>query len=188
VSTALIRWSGLAAMVAGVLGIALTPVLSHLWDTYSDAYRTFGRLYFLTLPPELLALYVLRRLRGGATGASERWGFRLSLGGMWLAVIGVFTDYWVDVPPGFWAVIVATPFLVAGFVLLGVGWRRVGVVPFWITLLMVGSAAGTFPVMFFLVLHWPSGPLLLSHVTWAALGYLLWSGRGVLAEQPSRVS
>jgi hypothetical protein len=112
----------------------------------------------------------------------------LLLVGMWLAVIGVFTDYWMNRPPGFWAVIVATPFFGAGFVLLGVGWRRMGAVPLWITLVMVGAAVGTFPVMFLLVQHWPSGPLLLLHVTWVALGYLLWSGRGVLAEQPSRVS
>ena len=33
-------------------------------------YYTYGWLYFLTLLPELLSLYVLRRLRGGGSG---RW-------------------------------------------------------------------------------------------------------------------
>jgi hypothetical protein len=70
-------------------------------------------------------------------------------------------------------------------VLLGVGLRRVGAVPLWVTLMMVGAAVGTFPVAFLLVYHVPGGPLLTFHVAWIALGYVLWSERGVLAEQPS---
>jgi hypothetical protein len=151
-------------------------------------YYTYGRLYFLTLPPELLALYVLRRLRGGGSGALERWGFRLSLVGMWLAVIGVFTDYWVPVPPGFWLVLAGTLPLVAGFVLLGVMLRKERAVPLRVTLVVVGAAVATFPVMFFLVFHLPSGPLLTFHVIWVALGYVLWSDRGIVAGRPSRVS
>ena len=58
-------------------------------------------------------------------GTQERWVFQLSLVGMWLAVLGVFTDYWVAVPPGFlW--VIATPFLVAGFALLGLGAAKGG--------------------------------------------------------------
>jgi hypothetical protein len=83
---------------------------------------------------------------------------------------------------------VGTPFLVAGFVLLGVGLRRVSAVPLWVTLVVVGAAVSTVPVMFFLVYHAPSGPLLTFHVTWVALGYVLWSHRSVSAKQPSRVS
>lgn len=187
-SLGVIRWCGLAAMLGAVLGVVLSPVLSYLWDTYSDAYRTYGRLYFLSLPPELLALYVLRKLRRGGSGAQEKWGFQLSLVGMCLAVLGVFTDYWVEIPPGFLWVIIATPFLVVGFVLLGLGLRRVAAVPRWVALVMIGAAVGTVPVMFFVLFHVPSGPLLTFHITWVALGYILWSGRGVLAEQPSRVS
>jgi hypothetical protein len=127
------------------------------------------------LPPELLGLYALRQVRGGGSVALERWGFRSLLAGTWLTVIGVFTDYWVPLPPGFLWVIVATPFLVAGFVLLGVGWRRVGVVPLWVALAMIGAGVGTVPVMFFVLFHVPSGPLLIFHVVWVVLGYTLWS-------------
>ncbi len=186
--SSLIRWSGLAAMLGGVLGVVLGPVLAHLWDTYSDAYRTYGRLYFLTLPPELLALYALRKLRGGGSGALERWGFRLLLVGMWLMVIGVFTDYWVGVLPGFLAEMVAAPLLLAGFVVLGIGLRKAASVPRWVSFIMVGAVVGTFPVTFFLVNHMPGGPLLLLHAVWVAVGYLLWLGGGVLVERPSRVS
>jgi hypothetical protein len=103
-------------------------------------------------------------------------------------VIGVFTDYWVPVPPGFFLVIVGTLPLVVGLVLLGLGLRRVAAVPHWVTLVMVGAAVGTVPVMFFVLFHVPSGPLLLSHAVWVVIGYVLWSGRGVLAAQPSRVN
>jgi hypothetical protein len=176
-------------MMGGVLGAVLSPILAHLWDTYSVAYTTYGKLYFLSLPPELLGLYVLRKLRGGGPVAPERWGFRLSLAGMWLALIGVFTDYWVTVPPGFLLVLVATPFLVAGFVLLGVGWRRTGAVPGWTTPVMIGAGVGTVPAMFFVLFHLPSGALLTFYIAWISLGYVLWSGsRGVPAGQPSRAS
>ena len=212
-SSVLVRFSGLAAILGGVLGIVLTPAFalaySLAFEGYADlpfwseavkalypldfsygerVYYTYGRLYFLTLLPELFALYVLRRLRSGGSGALETWGFRLSLVGMWLAVLGVFTDYWVPVPPGFWLVLVALVPLIAGFVSVGVGLRRSGAIPLWLTLVIIGAAVGSIPVMFFLIFHLPSGPLLTFHVIWIVLGYVLWSERGGLAEQPSRVT
>ena len=62
--------------MGGASGVVLSPVLAHLWDTYSDLYRMYGRLYFLSLPLELLGLYALRIARGGGSGTPERWGFR----------------------------------------------------------------------------------------------------------------
>ena len=208
----LVRWGGLAAMTGGVLGIALTFPFALAYDlvygAYGDrpfwsgpaealyplyfasgerVYYTYGRLYFLTLLPELLALYALRRVRGGGSGALERWGFRLSLVGTWMAVVGVFTDYWVPVPPGYLLVIVGTLPLVAGFVLLGLGLRRAGAVPPWVAVVVVGAAVGTVPVMFLLVFHVPSGPLLTFHIIWVALGALLWSERPTLMRRPARV-
>lgn len=211
-SSSLVRWSGLAAIIGGVLGIALTPPFALAYtlafEGFADlpfwsepikaiypldfasgerVYYAYGRLYFLTLPPELLALYALRRVRGGGLGALERWGFRLSLVGVWLAVIGVFTDYWVPVPPGFWLLLIGTPLLVAGFVLLGVALRKAGAISLRVALVVVCAAAATGPVMFFLIFHLPSGPLLTFHVIWVALGYILWSGGDLTAERPSRV-
>jgi hypothetical protein len=124
-----IRWGGLAAMLGGVLGVVLSPILAHLWDTYSASYTTLGRLYLLSLPPEVVGLYALWRWRGGGVGTQEKWGFRLSLVGTWLAVLGVFTDYWVPMPPGFFLVLAGTPCLVGGFVLLGLRLRKAWAVP-----------------------------------------------------------
>ncbi len=185
-SSGLIRWSGLAAMLGGVLGAVLSPILAHLWNTYSPAYTTYGRLYFLSLPPELLGFYALRSLRGGGSGALERWGSRLLLVGMWLMVIGVFTDYWVDVFPGFLAQMVATPVLLAGFLVLGIGLRKERAVSRWVTLAMVGAVVGTFPLTLLLVNHMPGGALELLHAAWVALGYALFSERGVVAKQPAQ--
>ena len=89
---------------------------------------------------------------------------------------------------GFLSEIVATPLLLSGFVVLGIGLRKAVSVPHWVSLIMVGAVVGTFPVTFFLVNHMPGGPLLLLHAVWVAIGYLLWSGGEVLAERPSRVS
>jgi hypothetical protein len=46
----------------------------------------------------------------------------------------------------------AGPLWMAGLVLLGLGLRRVAAVPHWITLVMIGAAVGTVPVMFFVLL------------------------------------
>jgi len=43
----LVRFSGLVAILGGVLGIVLTPILTYLWATNSDTYGYFGRAYFL---------------------------------------------------------------------------------------------------------------------------------------------
>ena len=167
-------------MLGGLLGVALGPVLAHLWESYSDTYRTYGRLYFLTLPPELVGLYVLRTLRAGGSGALEKWGFRLSLAGLWLMVLGVFTDYWVDVFPGLLAQMVAAPVLLAGFLVLSPGLRKGRGVPRWVALAMVGVVVLAVPVTLVFVNHMPGGPLLLLHAAWVALGYVLFSGRGAV--------
>ena len=46
-SSNLIKWGGIAAILGSVLGIVLMPILSYLWATYSDLYGYFGRAYFL---------------------------------------------------------------------------------------------------------------------------------------------
>ena len=187
-------------MLGGALGIILTPAFAvasafsypggaedlPFWARWvkamfpldfasgSQVYFTYGRLYFLTLPPELWALYALRGLRGEDT--LEKWGLRLSLVGMWLAVVGVFTDYWTGTPPAFWAVFVGTPILMASFILLGVGLRSSGIVPRPVTFTMIGASLATIPVIL-LIPHIPSGFLLSFHFAWIALGYTLWSGK-----------
>jgi hypothetical protein len=189
-SSNFVRWCGLAAMLGGALGVVLGPVLAHLWAGYSSAYWAYGRLYILSLPPELVALHVLRKLRAGGSRATERWGFRVSLVGMWLMAFGVFADYSGVFTRlsgfGFFTQMVAAPVLLVGFALLGIGLGKEGAVPRWVALVMVGAVVGTVPVTLLLVNHMPSGPLELLHAAWIVLGYVLFSQRGLVAAQPAQ--
>lgn len=200
-SSSTVRWGGLAAVLGGALGIMLTPPFAYasflayggsaappFWAPWTEAvfplgfasegqvYYTYGRVYFLSVLPELWGLYALRRLRGGGSGVLERWGFRLSLIGLWVAVVGIFTDYWTDSPPGIVAELFGSLVLLVGFALLGVGFWRSKALPRWASFPMIGAGAGLVPVMVMLP-HAPSGLLLLFHVSWVVLGYVLWAGK-----------
>ncbi len=210
-SSNLIRWSGLAAMLGAALGIILTPpfvVASAfsspggaedlpLWAGWvrvmfpldfasaEQVYNTYGRVYFLTVLPELCGLYALRGWRGGGLGVLEKWSFRLSLIGLWIVVAGIFTDYWTHTPPGIMAEVFGSLILLVGFSLLGIGFWRSKVLPRWASLPMIVSGPGLVPVMVVLP-HAPSGFLLLFHMAWIALGYVLWSARSAAAQHPAR--
>ncbi len=49
-SSSFVRWGGLAAMLGGVPGVVLNPILSYLWATYSRDYLYYGSTYLLVLP------------------------------------------------------------------------------------------------------------------------------------------
>jgi hypothetical protein len=71
VSSVLVRFSGLAAIFGGVLGIVLTPILTYLWATYSDTYLYYGRVYLLVYLGCLLGLAGLYALRRGSRAHGE---------------------------------------------------------------------------------------------------------------------
>jgi hypothetical protein len=66
----LVRLSGLAAILRGVLDLLLSPVLAYLWATNSDKYGYFGRAYFLVF---LGCLSGLAGLYGGRTSCPDLW-------------------------------------------------------------------------------------------------------------------
>ncbi len=212
-SSNFIRWAGLAGLLSGALGIILTPpfavasAFSHpggaedlpFWAPWviavfpldfasgSQVYFTYGRLYFLTVLPELWALYALRRLRGGGSGGLEKWGFRVSLIGLWVVVVGIFTDYWTKTPPSIMAEVFGSLILLVGLVLLGFGLWKSKALPRWSSLTMISAGLGT-PLVILLIPHAPSGFLLLFHAAWVVLGYAVWSGGGTMARHPPHVS
>ncbi len=188
-SSALARWGGLAAMLGGVVGIVLTPVLTYLWATYSDAYGYFGRAYFL-VPLGLLlgmsGLYALRRTNPGqATDKpdEETLSIGMTIVGLATALVGSILDYWGGTPgqdftqaqiTGFGLEIVGLLLVLLGSTLLGLQYRRANVVPALVAWLLI--LAG--PVGLLLsVLHVPSGSTLLFCCAWLVLGYLLFAGR-----------
>ena len=67
-SSVLVRLCGLAAILGGVLGIVLTPILTYLWAANSDVYGYFGRVYFFVFIGCLLGLAGLYAQRRASMG------------------------------------------------------------------------------------------------------------------------
>ncbi len=76
--------------------------------------------------------------------------------------------------------------VLVGFPILGVATLRAGVLPRWCGVLLVGWLV-YFPLIFFLLDFYGEARALFGLV-FLAVGYALWSRRGRIAEQPSRVS
>jgi hypothetical protein len=192
-SSILVRLSGLVAMLGGVLGIVLTPILTHLWATYSDTYLYYGRAYFLVYLGCLLGLTGLYARRKGSRINGENWGFGLTFAGLSTGLVGDVLAYWGGPPGQDFTQLQATGFAVEllgllliliGSVVLGVAHLRAGVLPKPVPWLLIAAGPGGILFNF----HAPSGTMLLFCCAWVVLGYLLLTGKVVSTEQPSRVS
>lgn len=114
-----VRWGGLAALLAGILGVVAAPITtsayflagegaappwqSALGDVFAPlftfaspeaVYAAYGKLYFLVFLGFLAGLAGLRAEHGSPDGWLERWGFRLSFAGLVLNLLGNLGDYW----------------------------------------------------------------------------------------------
>jgi hypothetical protein len=197
----LVRWSGLAAIVGGVLGIVLTPILSYLWVTYSDIYGYFGRAYFLVVlgcMVGLAGLYVQRGGNSALRGTEELQMEKLDIGitffGLTMTLVGTILDYWGGRPgedftqaqmTGYGLEIMGILLVLLGSVLLGLSYRRMRVLPRSVPWLLV--AAGPLGLLLSWV-HIPSGAMLPFCCAWVVLGYLLLTGRVPSAEQSAEAS
>jgi len=192
-SSNLVRLSGLAAMLGGVLGIALTPILSYLWATYSDAYLHYGRVYFLVYLGCLLGLTGLYARRRWSRLEGEKWGLGLTFAGLTIGLVGDVLAYWGGPPGQDFTQLQATGFsiellgllsILIGSVVLGITYLRANVFPKLVSGLLVAAGPGG---LLLFGLHAPSGTMLLFCCARVVLGYLLLTGRVASAEQPSRV-
>lgn len=195
-SSGLIRLSALAAILAGMLGIVLTPILSYLWATYSDAYLIYGKAYFLVYLGCLAGLMGLNTQRQGSPGQprTEKLGIGITFAGLAISLLGDILAYWGDifggelVTGGEFTAVQAGGFiiemlglfllLVVGSVILGVTYLRAKVLPRSLAWLLISAGPGG---VLLSALHAPSGTMLLFCSAWVALGYLLWSGRSAAA-------
>jgi hypothetical protein len=194
----LVRVSGLMAMLGGVLGIALTPILSYLWATHSDAYGYFGRAYFpvyLGCMAGLAGLYAGRRGNRGLRATEKLEEETVKVGmtfvGLTVGMVGTILDYWggslgedftrVQVT-GFFMEMTGLLFVLLGSVLLGLDLRRSKVVPALVAWLLI--AAGPGGILLSLV-HIPSGAMLPFCCAWVVVGYLLFSKRILPAQPPA---
>jgi hypothetical protein len=167
VSLGVIRLSGLAAMLGGVLGIVLTPILSYLWATYSDAYLYYGRAYFLVYSGCLLGLTGLYAQRRASRSEGETWGFGLTFVGLATGLVGDVLAYWGGSPgqdftqvqsTGFSIELLGLLLVLIGSAVLGVVYLQANVSPKLVAWLLIAAGPGGF-VLF--GLHAPSGTLLL---------------------------
>lgn len=200
-SSILVRLSGLAAILGGVLGIVLTPILTYLWATYSDTYGYYGRAYFPVFLGCLLGLaglYTLRRAGMGTQDASrpdtERWVFGLTLVGLVVSLVGDILEYWGGTPgeeftttqmQGFSVEILGLLLILFGSVAFGLIYRQDNVLPRFLPWLLIAAGPGGLILSF---AHTPSGTMFLYCCAWVALGYLLLTGKVASAEQPVRIS
>ena len=199
-SSALVRFSGLAAILGGVLGIVLTPILTYLWATNSNLYGYFGRVYYLVFLgclSGLAGLYARRRTSIGSLTTSddaEGWVFVLALVGLVLSLVGDILEYWGGTPgeaftrmqiKGYTLEIAGLLLVLCVSVAFGVIYRRANVLPRFMPWLLI--AAG--PVGLVLSIpHIPSGTMFLFCCAWVVLGYLLLTGKVASAQQRVRVT
>ena len=195
-SSDLIRWGGIAAMVAGTLVI----VLVLLSEVLPEGFFFVFILVFLLLVVALLGLHTRQAGRSGLLG---RIGFLLALIGagalvVLFAVVGVAEAFFGFSPDESAAVgmllFVLFIAFVVGIVLLGIATFRAGVLPRGAAVLFaLGLPAGLVIDLltgaFFEDEATPWGfyigpPAFAIGLLW--LGYALWSGRGA-EEQSSRV-
>jgi len=193
-----IRWSGLLAMVGGVIWTG-SWILSHFTEDCTRAVlglsecgwsrmRDPAMLFFMA---GLVGFYARQ---AGKTGKLGKTGFIIGLAGLGTMLIGNVIEFWVgallyaDVPGEFkptdhlgWAIVIVGFVVVSiGFILLGVATLRAKVLPGW---------RGALPLIIGLMIT--SGMLLafgigeaglvISFLSfglgWLVLGYVLWSDR-----------
>jgi len=193
-----ISWTGLAAILGGLMAISLTapfaiayfsayagydippfwlpllkPALSS-WLTFAspiEVYNVYGRIFDLVYLLFLPAVFGLHYLHQGAGRRIEKWGFRLLVVGLLSAFIGVAGDYWAD-GAGFIIEMLGLLILAIGATVYGVALLRSKVIPSWCAWLVVVCGPGTV-VFFSLIGHIPSGPTFLFAISWLIVGCVL---------------
>jgi len=200
-SQRLIRWSGLAAMLGGLLFMVLGP-LSYLaaermtlLGLTEYAYSRMNTASLLLLAAGLAGLYARQAGRLGRLGVA---GFVLAFTGLALMVIGNVIESWIsdlmfpDVQPGefkpgaqagWGSVLIGLCVLAVGLALVGSATIQAKVLPRWSRALPLVS--GLLIASGFLVAlsigEWGFGVIVLSLGPWMLLGYVLWSDQ---AEAP----
>jgi hypothetical protein len=179
-SSNIVRWCGLAAMFGGVLGIVLTPILSYLWATYSEAYLYYGKVYFLIYLGCLLGLVGMFAQRRGSRLRGENWGLGVTFVGLSTGLVGDILPYWGGSlgqdftqvqSTGFGIEVLGLLLVLIGSVVLGVTYLQANVRPKLVAWLLIAAGPGG---LLLSGLHAPSGTLL--------------TGKVAPAEQPLRVN
>ncbi len=194
-----IRWSGLVAMVGGMLAVILTlpfaaayfraypgfdvpplwlPLVRSSFDpllTFASpvvVYNTYGRIFnvvYLLMLPGVVSLHALQQV---ASNRFERWAIGVLVTGLVMSFIGVAGDYWAD-GLGWGIELLGLLVLLIGTTLFGIASVRVKRIPTWSAWLLIIAGPGAI-LATWLIGHIPSGPTFLFACSWIVLGYILW--------------
>ena len=191
-SSDLIRWGGLAALLAGVLWIVLGLVsLAITRPVAGPAFQGTFSYYLVEVIFSLACIGMLGGLVGlhivqaRGLGRLGTVGFNLAFTGTALIVISTVTTLLLGRAVLGILFVVGMLGTLVGFALLGGATLRARVLPQWCGIVLLVSVLG-FPVYFVFDVY---GGGIVFGVIWLALGYALLSNRGQAGgEQPSRVS
>ncbi len=194
-SSNLIRWGGLAAMLGGALFVVLLSIQPFVGESHA-LFHTLSVPPFALLALGIAGLYLRQKERFGWLG---KVGFYLPFTGFALMAVGGLTIIFVEVvfgagsTPGWLDAIVhmvAFLLVIVGSVLFAVAILRASVLPkggAWLLIiglvLFLGVDAGGGESPWLVVL-----PSALFGAGWAWLGYVLWSGKEEPVRQAARAS
>ena len=174
-SSGLIRWGGVSLMLAGVAFITRSRL-----PTASSVGDTFQLVAIALLAVGIVGLHTLQKNHYG----------RIGLAGLSIVVIAASASVLARIvmlvsgsDALVWISDLALPALMLGMVIYGVATLLARVLPLWVGVAIILAL----PLRIALVAIDPWG-LTLFGLLWVVLGYVLWSRREAVAEQPSRVS
>lgn len=171
-SSSLIRLGGFAAMLAGL--VFLVDEILNL----ANPIPYLDLAFILAMLLVLAGMVGFHTLQKGSYGLLGEVGFYAILVGILAQVVGLALLL-AGSTALLWLVSVATLGVLVGFVLYGAATLQARVLPYWCGVAFVVA----FPVAVLLGVYayfWLG-------VVWLALGYVLWTRRGEVSEQPSRV-
>ncbi len=179
----LIRWGGLAAMGGGVLLIVYN-LLAFALGIRVEESSPLDILVILGYVLEVVGLAGFHTLQGRNYGSIGRAGLYTSIGAILIFAFLLAADLLGGAEGLGWLSSVGEFGLLVGLMLYGAATLEARVLPRWCGVLFIILWPGA--LLLGSLLLGQSG-LILSGLVWLALGYGLWSHKGVTAEQPSRV-
>ena len=189
----LVRWSGLLAMLGGVLwalwgGVEQSVGWGQPGSTAYERYELINRLLPLALLPVVVGFIGLHVAQRRSYGRLGMVGFAIVLAGFVLITAGSVGEFWVFSDQSYvgagrnasWTLfLLGHLVLVIGTLLFGIATVRAKVFPQQAAILFAAMGVGA--IVPFL------GAVLFA-IPFVWLGYLLWSGKHERGQQPSRVS
>jgi hypothetical protein len=176
-SSNVIRWGGLAAMLGGAVFVTDTVLTLTVADPSED--RWLDILFvtgILLVVVGLVGFHELQRERYGRIG---RASFYTVVVASLVQVVGL-VGFLLGSKALEWLILAGGLGSLVGFVLYGAATLRAGVLPRWCGVAIIVALPASIPLGEY--------ASLLFGLVWLVLGYTLWSQRSSSAGQPSRVS